>query len=51
MMAAMFGGLIISVTLFAMKQTMTREELHLVKVKKFPYRAWRWIEVEPNDQV
>lgn len=51
MMAAMLGGLIISVTLFAMKQTMTREELHLVKVKKFPYRAWRWIEVEPNDQV
>ncbi len=49
MMAAMFGGLVISVTLFVMKQTMSREELQLVKVKKFPYRAWRWIEVDPND--
>ena len=49
MMAAMFGGLVISVTLFVMKQTMAREELHLVKVKKFPYRAWRWIEVDPNE--
>jgi acyl-CoA thioesterase len=48
MMAAMFGGLIISVTLFAMRQTMTREQLSLVKVKKFPYRAWRWVEVDPD---
>jgi hypothetical protein len=48
MMAAMFGGLIISVTLFAMRQTMIREQLSLVKVKKFPYRAWRWVEVDPD---
>jgi hypothetical protein len=47
MMAAMIGGLIISATLFAIKKSMTREELMLVKSKSFPYRAYRWIEVEP----
>ena len=47
MMAAMIGGLIISVTLFVMKLTMTRETLVFVKVKKFPYRKLRWIEVGP----
>ena len=30
-----------------MKKTMIREELMLVKTKSFPYRAFRWIEVEP----
>jgi hypothetical protein len=47
MMAAMVGGLIISVTLFAMKSTMTREELVWVKTKAFPYRKLRWVEVDP----
>lgn len=47
MIAAMFGGLIVSVTLFAMKRTMYREELKVVKVSKFPYRAMRWIGVKP----
>ena len=47
MMAAMLGGLIISITLFVMKLTMTREELVLVKVKAFPYRKLRWVEVGP----
>jgi len=47
MLAAMIGGLIVSVTLFAMKKTMYREELKLVKTQDFPYRALRWIGVQP----
>lgn len=47
MMAAMIGGLLISVVLFVMKLTMTREELHFVKTKSFPYRKLRWVEVGP----
>jgi hypothetical protein len=47
MMAAMVGGLIISVTLFVMKRTMHREELAWVKTKAFPYRKFRWVEVDP----
>jgi len=48
MMAAMVGGLVVSVTLLVMKRTMTREELMLVKTKTFPYRALRWVEVDPS---
>lgn len=47
MIAAMIGGLIISITLFIMKRTMRREELKLIKISKFPYRAIRWIGVQP----
>lgn len=47
MMAAMVGGLVVSITLFVMKSTMTREQLMWVKTKNFPYRKLRWIEVEP----
>jgi hypothetical protein len=47
MIAAMVGGLIVSVTLFIMKRTMRREELQLVKTSNFPYRAVRWIGVQP----
>ena len=45
--AAMVGGLIVSITLYVMKRTMRREELKLVKTSQFPYRAWRWIGVQP----
>jgi membrane protein CcdC involved in cytochrome C biogenesis len=48
MFAAMVGGLVISITLFVMKKTMTREQLMFVKTKKFPYRTLRWIEVDPS---
>jgi|TARA_A200000159_G_C7170139_1_gene275059 hypothetical protein len=48
MFTAMIGGLVISVTLFVMKKTMTREVLMYVKTKKFPYRAFRWVEVDPS---
>jgi len=47
MIAAMFGGLVISVVLYIMKRTMRREELRLVKTSTFPYRAMRWIGVNP----
>lgn len=49
MMAAMVGGLIISVTLFVLKSTMTREELILVETKAFPYRRFMWVEVGPDE--
>ena len=44
MMAALFGGLIVSVVLFIMKRTMRHDKLTLVKIKKFPYRRWMWVE-------
>jgi len=47
MMAAMVGGLVVSITLYIMKATMTREQLVWTKTKKFPYRKLRWVEVEP----
>jgi len=47
MIAAMVGGLIVSIVLYTMKRTMRREELKLVKTSKFPYRAMRWIGVQP----
>lgn len=47
MLAAMVGGLIVSITLFVMKRTMNREELTVVRVSKFPYRAFRWVGVRP----
>jgi len=44
MMAALFGGLIVSIVLFVMKRTMRHERLSLVRVSKFPYRRFMWIE-------
>ena len=48
MMAAMVGGLVVSITLLVMKRTMTREELMFVKTKTFQYRSLRWVEVDPS---
>jgi membrane protein CcdC involved in cytochrome C biogenesis len=48
MMAAMVGGLTISIILLILKKTMTREQLMFVKIKKFPYRAFRWVEIDPR---
>lgn len=47
MIAAMVGGLIVSVTLYIMKRTMRREEFRLVKTSTFPYRTMRWVGVQP----
>ena len=44
MMAALLGGLVVSVVLFIMKRTMRHEKLSLVKTKKFPYRRRMWVE-------
>ena len=44
MMAALFGGLIVSVELFVMKRTMRHEKLSIVKTKSFPYRRFEWVE-------
>jgi membrane protein CcdC involved in cytochrome C biogenesis len=49
MLTAMIAGLIISITLFVMKQTMTREVLSVVKTKKFPYRRFMWVDINPKD--
>jgi len=47
MMAALLGGLIVSVVLFIMKQTMLREKPTLTKTDTFPYRKLKWITVVP----
>jgi len=48
MMAALFGGLIVSITLFILKKTMYREQLRLVRISKFPYRKLDWVLVPPS---
>ncbi|MBN86686.1 MAG: hypothetical protein CL885_04110 [Dehalococcoidia bacterium] len=47
MMAAMVGGLIVSVSLFILKKTMRREELKVIKTDEFPYRTVRWVGISP----
>lgn len=47
MMAAMVGGLIVSVTLFTLKKSIRREELKLIKTSSFPYRTFRWVGIAP----
>ena len=46
MIAAMIGGLVVSITLFMLKQTMDREVLTIVRTSTFPRRALRWIKVK-----
>ena len=46
MLAAMIGGLIVSVTLFVMKRTMNREQLIIQKTEKFPYLWYQWVGVK-----
>ena len=55
MMAALVGGLIVSIILFVMKKTMVREELRLnnkkIKVTKFielPVPYFEWVEIDPR---
>ena len=55
MMAALVGGLVVSIILFVMKKTMVREELRLnnrkIKVAKFielPVPYFEWIEIDPR---
>ena len=55
MMAALIGGLVVSVILFVIKKTMVREELRLnnrkIKVAKFielPVPYFEWVEIDPR---
>ena len=48
MMAALLGGLIVSITLFILKKTMYREQLRLVRISKFPFRKIDWVLVPPS---
>ena len=45
MMAAMFGGMLVSIVLYAMKRTMRHEKFTVFKSVKFPYRRFGWQEV------
>lgn len=47
MAAAMFGGLVVSVLLFALKRVLPHERLSLMRTHKFPYRKIGWVEVVP----
>jgi len=47
MIAAMIGGLVVSIALFALKKTIRREELRVVRVSTFPYRKLTWVGVSP----
>lgn len=47
MMAAMFGGMLVSIVLFVMKRTMTHERLGFTKRIKFPYFSFGWQEIQP----
>jgi len=42
MVAALFGGLLVSIILFIMKKTMHHEKIHYVKTNDFPYRGFTW---------
>ena len=46
MMAAMFGGMLVSIVLFVMKRTMTHERLGFAKRVKFPYFSFGWQEIQ-----
>lgn len=48
MMAAIVGGLIVSIVLFLLKKTIHSEQFKLVKTKAFPYRKGMWVLVPPE---
>lgn len=45
MMAAMFGGMLVSIVLYVMKRTMRHEKFTVFKTVTFPYRRFGWQEV------
>ena len=47
MMAAIIGGLFVSVVLVVLKKTTPREKLGIIKTKTFPYRKIGWTTVWP----
>jgi len=48
MMAALLGGLIVSIILFIMKKTMHHEKFGVIKTQSFPYRKLGWYTVPPE---
>ena len=56
MIAALIGGLFVSVVLWVLKKTVTREELRLAKAHvqvgpiDIPAPTFKWVEVNPRNQ-
>lgn len=48
MMAAIIGGLFVSIVLVVLKRTTPRERFGVIKTDSFPYRKFGWITVPPN---
>jgi membrane associated rhomboid family serine protease len=48
MMAAIIGGLFVSIVLVLLKRTMPRQKLGVVKTPSFPYRKIGWITINPG---
>lgn len=47
MMAAIIGGLFVSIVLVLLKKTMPRQKLGIIKTDKFPYRKVGWMTINP----
>jgi len=47
MMAAIIGGLLVSIVLVALKKTTPREKLGIIKTETFPYRKIGWVTIWP----
>lgn len=48
MMAAIIGGLFVSIVLVVLKRMTPREKLGVIKTKSFPYRKIGWVTVPPT---
>tara|TARA_B100000424_G_C22903164_1_gene480362 strand:+ start:545 stop:850 length:306 start_codon:yes stop_codon:yes gene_type:complete len=51
MMAALVGGLIVSIILFVMKKFMHREELIIELSRKSPFIHFVWVKIEPDIEI
>jgi len=47
MMAAIIGGLFVSIVLVLLKKTMPRQKLGVIKTNSFPYRKVGWVTINP----
>ena len=51
MMAALVGGLIVSIILFGMKKFMRREELLIELSRKNPFIHFVWVKIDPDIEI
>jgi hypothetical protein len=51
MMAALVGGLIVSIILFGMKKFMRREELLIELSRKSPFIHFVWVRIDPDIEI